>query len=538
MSPTVSDFIVRVLKETGVDAVFGLPGVHALGLWNALTDSGLRYVGFRHEQAAAHAADGYGRATGRPGVVLLSTGPGALNAASALGEAMVSSSPVLALASAIPSNLIGKGRGYLHEAKDLLPAFESVTRFSGRATSSDEVPALLTRALEAVLGGRPGPAMVEIPVDLLDASLEASADIPLPDRLPPDEGQIDEALGVLRLAARPVIWAGGGVLRSAATPELTTVAETLGAPVITTFMGKGAFPEDHPLAVGTMVRQPEAADLIREADAMLAVGTRFTGMATGNWQLEMPAQLVHLDLDSEVIGRNYPARCEIVADAREGLRALAGGLEGRQPAQEHWRARAAEVRRACIERARREGPREMAILDAIRAALDPSIVTVHDMTIPSYWSWPFFPVTEAGTFHSPYGYGSLGFSVPASIGVAASDPGRPVVAFSGDGGFQYHGRELATVAQYSLPVTVIVFNDQSWGVLRAFSRARYAHEFGMDIPAPDFPALAAAYGVSSARVTEPEDLEKALREAVGSSGPYLIEVPGPWSLPPPAGYYR
>lgn len=537
---SAAGFIIESIRRAGIDVVFGLPGVHALALWSAVERAGMRYIGFRHEQAAAHAADGYGRATGRPGVVLLSTGPGALNALSALAEAHVSSSPVLAISSAIPSGLIGRGKGYLHETKDLAPAFKAVTKFAGRAATVEDLSMLVPAALDAALGPPPGPSLIEVPVDLLDAELARE---PLTGggeeyALGADELiKINEAARLLNLAARPVVWAGGGVLRSDATTELLKVAESLDAPVITTFMGKGAIPENHPLSVGTLVRQPETAELLRNADVLLAVGTRFTAMATGNWKLELPSQLIHIDADRQQIGHNYPVRLGIATDARVALRTLHPEISRSAPS-EPGAERAALVRDAAWSRARGEGPREMAFLEAIRSALEPEIVTVHDMTVPSYWSWPFFPVTVPGTFHSPYGYASLGFSFPAAIGVSAADTSRPVVAFSGDGGFQYHERELATLAQYSLPVTVIVFNDRAWGVLKAFAGARYSTDFGLELPGPDFVALAGAHGVRAARAEQPDELEKHLREALGSGEPNLIEVPGAWSLPPPAGYYR
>jgi thiamine pyrophosphate-dependent acetolactate synthase large subunit-like protein len=319
---SVASFIVESLERAGVDVVFGLPGVHALGLFNAVEKSNLKYIGLRHEHAAAHAADGYGRATGKPGVVLLSTGPGALNALSGIGEAYVSSSPVLAITSAIPTDLAGAGKGFLHEIKDLAPAFAAVTRFSGRAGTVDDVPELLNSALAACFDTRPGTAMIEIPMDLIDAEIEHE---PLGDPMTPravggdETAELENAAWLLSLAARPLIWAGGGVIRSGASAELLRVAETLDAPVITTFMGKGAIPEDHPLAVGTMVRQPEAADLLRGADLMLAVGTRFSAMSTSSWKLEIPSQLIHIDADKEEIGRNYPVRLGIHADARAAL---------------------------------------------------------------------------------------------------------------------------------------------------------------------------------------------------------------------------
>lgn len=531
--------IIKALQARGIDVVFGLPGVHALGLWNALADSGMRYIGFRHEQAAAHAADGYGRATSKPGVVFLSTGPGSLNALSALAEAYVSSSPVLAICSAIPSHLVGRGKGFLHEAKDLGPAFESVARFYGRAARAEEIPALVIKALDAATGARPGPVVIEIPVDLLDQELEVSKIALETHPKSVDASVIEEAAMLASLAARPVIWAGGGVLRAGASEELRQVAEVLQAPVVTTFMGKGALSESHPLAIGSLVRQPETVALLKEADLLLAVGTRFSGMSTGNWKLDLPSQLVHIDIDPEELGRNYPVRLGIQADARLATAALGEALKARVDAPRADRAQEAKsIRRAAFDRARAEGPKEMAFLDAIRSALDPDVVTVHDMTVPSYWSWPFFEVSVPGTFHSPYGYASLGFSFPAAIGIAAATPGRPVVAFSGDGGFQYHDRELSTILEHDLSVITIVFNDRAWGVLKSFAQARYGNTFGLDLPGPDFVALAQAHGVPADRASEPEDLEKALRRAVETGGPHLIEVPSKWGLPPPTDYYR
>lgn len=533
---TVSDYILRALRAAGIDVVFGLPGVHALGIWRALENSGMRYIGFRHEQSAAHAADGYGRATGKPGVVLLSTGPGALNSLSALGEAYVSSSPVVAITSHIPSRYVGKGKGYLHESKDLGPAFDAVTRYTARATSAGEIPSMIQSALATAIGGRPGPTLLEIPADILDAELDAPIE-PVTRNLPePAKQQIDEAAQLLRLAARPVIWAGGGCLRSGASASLVRVAELLGAPVVTTFMGKGAIPEDHPLAVGSLVRQPEVIELLRDADALLAVGTRFSAMDTGNWKIELPMQMIHIDIDPEEPGRNYPIRLGIVSDARKGLEALADSLGPQGPSEDRTPL-VASIKKATTERAISEGPREMEMLQAVRAAVPAETVTVHDMTIASYWSAPFLPITVPGTFHYPYGYGSLGFSFPAAIGVAAAT-GKPVVSFSGDGGFQYHARELATIAQYDLPVIALVFNDRSWGILRTFSRARYDSEFALDLPGPDFMKLGDAYGVATHSAATPAELGDALRKAISDARPALIEVPGAWAPPPPADYYR
>lgn len=535
---TVSTYILEALNSAGIEVVFGLPGVHALGMWNALQSSNVRYIGFRHEHSAAHAADGYGRMSGRPGVLILSTGPGTLNALSPLAEAYVSSSPVIAIVSSIPSRFVGKQKGFLHETKDLGPAFETVTRYHGRASRAQDVPKLLDEAFIASTASRPGPSLIEIPADLFDASLDETATLITPPRMAPKAEQIKEAAMLLGLAVRPVIWAGGGVIRSGATDELVRVAEQLDAPVVCSFMGKGAFPEDHRLAIGSLVRQPEVLQLLEEADLLLAIGTRFTGMDTGNWQIRLPSQMIHIDIDSEEPGRNYPVRMSIVADAKQTLAALGDQLKATPPGTKGWGAKAASLRDSAFARAEIEGPREMAMLRAIREAVPANVPTVHDMTIASYWSAPFLQITEPRTFHYPYGYGSLGFSLPASIGVAAADRSRPVVSFNGDGGFQYHAGELATIAEHRLPIAMLVFNDSSWGVLRAFSEARYSNDFAMDLPGPDFVKLAEAYDIRGFRAVQPREVSAALSDALSSMRPILIEVPGPWTLPPPADYYK
>ncbi|HVE76088.1 MAG TPA: thiamine pyrophosphate-binding protein, partial [Actinomycetota bacterium] len=530
--------IIRGLQAAGVDTVFGLPGVHALGLWKALETSGMRYLGFRHEQAAAHAADGYARASRKPAALFLSTGPGALNSLSALGEAYVSSSPVIAISSAIPSKYFGKGKGYLHEAKDLGPAFAAVTKASVRVLNASELIQGLTHVLREAIGGRRRPVFLEVAADVFDADGEGDVDLSAETPRSVRQDEIDQAALLLRLAARPVIWAGGGVLASGASEALTRIAEKIDAPVVTTFMGKGTVPEDHPLCAGTMVRQPEGQELLREADLLLAVGTRFSAMATGNWKMQLPSQLVHIDIDREELGRNYPVRLGIAADARSCLEKIDAALEMDEPASKpEWGSSAAQrVRAASFERARSEGPREMEMLDAVRAAVPPEIHTVHDMTIASYWSAPFLEVTQPGTFHYPYGYASLGFSLPASIGVAVAT-GRPVVSFSGDGGLQYHDRELSTIAQYNLPVVALVFNDRAWGILKSFSKARYSTTFGLDLRGPDFVALAESHGVPATVAHTPEELGAAVSKAVESNGPYLVEIPGEWRPPPPQSYY-
>ncbi|MGH2704915.1 MAG: thiamine pyrophosphate-binding protein [Actinomycetota bacterium] len=535
----VTEFLVDTIRHAGVEVVFGVPGLHSLPMVAALERSGLRFIGFRQEQAAAHAADGYGRATGRPGVVFLSAGPGTMNALTALAEATASSSPVLAISATLSTRDLGRGRGALHELSDPAPAYAAVTRFCDRATRIDEIPTLALKAIAATTAGRPGPSLIEVPADYFDAEVDGDAATLPPLPLEADRDAVNEAAFLLGLAARPLIWAGGGVHRAFASAELTRVAELLGAPVITTFMGKGAIPESHGLALGTLVGWPEAAGVLRGADLLLAVGTRFTAMSTGGWRLELPEQTIHIDIDPAEIGRNYPVRLGIAAHARPALAALADSLEVRGQGgtpRRRWIDPSA-VREGIVKRAREAGEKEMARLDAVRRGLPTEVPIVHDMTVPSAWAWSFLPAGVPGTVHSPYGFGTLGFALPAALGVAASG-GGPVVAFCGDAGLVAHVRELATAVEHGLPVIVLVFNDRARGALKTLSSARYGTTFALDLAGPDFLALAGAFGVPARRAAEPGELERALAESVAAGGPQLVEVPGEWAPLPLEDPYR
>lgn len=556
---TVARYVVEALRLAGTDTFFGAPvfgqaprapGFHKEELWTAVGQAGARSVRMGHEQAAAHAADGYGRASGHPGAVFLPSGPGALNALSALGEALVSSSPVVAVAATIPSRLVGKGKGELHESKDPLPAYEAVTKFAARAMRAGDVPELLAQAIAKATSGRPGPALVEIPSDVLEAELDAAPEAFSPERPPPSAEVVADAVTLLRLAARPVVWAGGGVLRSGASAQLLRLAERLGAPVATTFMGKGAISERHPLALGTLVRFPAVQATIAQADLLVAVGTRFSAMSTSRWRMDLPPQMIQVDVDRVAIGRNYPVRLPVVADAKVALGAIADALgSGVGPDRTEEVAR---LRMAAFERARREGPHEMDLLRAIGSALPPEAVTVHDMTAASAWAAPFLSVEVPGTFHTPYGFGSAGFALPAAIGVSCALPGRPVVVFAGRRSLAYHSRELGVLAQHRSPVTVLVFDDDEeearledladaaptgtpaggqW--VETTDSSRWVEAATPGRTGPNLAVLAAAYGLPAERAPKPDDLERVLSRAVKGDEPRLVEVPGAWGPPAP-----
>jgi acetolactate synthase I/II/III large subunit len=513
--------VAETLEALGAEVAFGVPGIHALAIWDGLRTSSVRTVGFRTELNAGFAADGYARTTGRPAVLLLSTGPGALVSLASLMEAATAHVPVVAIASQIPGDLIGKGRGYLHELPDQLASFAPVVKWAGRADSPHAATELLARAWSEARTPPTGPVFLEIPVDVLTGETDVAArESSAPERLAAGAGAIEEAARLLNEARRPVIWAGGGVLRSGAWDELAELARTLEAPVATTYMGKGAFPSDQVLSVGSSCDEAAYRDLLADADVVLAVGTELGAETTAQYALDLTGQLIHLDAAAERIGITYPALA-LVGDARATLAELLPLIErrGRDGA-----ARAATVReRISAGLDEQDRGLERGLLETIRAAVPPGTVTTWDMTILAYWAAAHFPVTEPRTFHYPLGSGTLGYAWPAALGAAVAN-GGPTLAVVGDGGFLYGIQELATGRQHGLNTVVLVVDDGGYGILREYQRDSFGETTAVDLHEPDFVAAAEACGVPAER-TDPDGLGAVLERALAQDGPALVHLP-------------
>jgi len=487
--------VVDALEALGAETVFGLPGVHALGIWEALRGSSVRYVGFRTELNAAFAADGYARAGGKPAALLLSTGPGALNSLTGLMEASSAHVPLVAVASQIPRDLIGRGRGYLHELRDQRASFEPIVKWSARARSAADVPELLAEAWQRAQTPPSGPVFLEIPVDVLTGETDLRVnglDGSPPAPVVPDSSRLDEAARVLAGAERPLVWAGSGVLRSGAWEELRAVAETLRAPVVTSYMGKGAFPEDHELSAGS------ACDEVAFRE------------------------LVQIDANEERIGATFPA-FGLVGDARATLVALRERLPKREPdgrAEERARTVRERIASGLDEQGREL---ERSLLESVRGALPRDAAAGWDMTILAYWAGAHFPVLSPRRFLYPLGSGTLGYAWPAALGAAIA-LGQPTLAVAGDGGFLYGVQELATARQYGLPTTLLLVDDGGYGILREYQRDAYGETFAVDLEQPDFPELARSFGVP-VESTTPDALGDALRRALASGGPAVVHLP-------------
>ena len=524
---TGGSLVAESLEAVGAEVAFGVPGIHALAVWEGLRTNPVRALGLRTELDAGFAADGYARTSGRPAPLLLSTGPGALISLAALMEAASAHVPVVAIASQIPSELIGRGRGFLHELADQQASFAPVVKWTARAGNAAEIPELVAVAWRQSLTPPSGPVFLEIPVDVLAGETDAAPVTEL-DTAPavpplPAAADVDEAASLLAGAERPVVWAGGGVLRSGAWGELRALAERLDAPVATTYMGKGSFPEDHPLAAGSACDEAAYRELVGRADVLLAVGTELGAETTGQYELRLAGRLIHVDAAPGRIGATYPA-LGLVGDARAVLAALLERL-GDAPRRDGGERAVAELRaRVTAGLDEQDRDLERGLLGTIRAALPRDAVTTWDMTILAYWAAAHFPAYQPRTFLYPLGSGTLGYAWPAALGASLAAPGRPVLAVAGDGGFNYGLAELAAARQHGLDTVLLLVDDAGYGILREYQRDSFGETFAVDLAEPDFPALVKAFGVP-VESASPDVLGEALARAFAHDGPAVVHVP-------------
>ncbi|MEU8588028.1 thiamine pyrophosphate-binding protein [Streptomyces sp. NPDC048664] len=523
---TGGDLVVETLAGLGATTVFGLPGQHALGVFDALGRSDLRYVGLRMENNAGFAADAYGRITGEAAPLLLSTGPGALMSLAALQEAAAASAPVLAIGSQVPAAGLGGGRhGYLHELPDQAASFRGVVKSVHSARTPSQIPSALADAWRSALTVPHGPVWVEIPQDVLLAETSlpvVTAVDATPDERPPRPELTAVAADLLSRAERPVIIAGGGVVRADASGKLRKLAERLDAPVVTTPGGKGAFPWNHPLSLRSWLEDRHTTDFLEDADVLLVVGSGL-GELSSNYHTFTPrGRVIQIEADLGKLESNHPA-LGIHADARLALQALLETVSERRDATAPERVRAL-LDRVADRIAAQDLTLEQDVLAAVRRALPSTSPSFWDMTILAYWAWSAFDARGANTLHSAQGAGGLGYGFPAALGAAVADPTRPVLAVSGDGGALYSIAELATARQYDLDVTWLIVDDGGYGILREYMSDAFGRTTGTELARPDFAALARSFGVPGVRTT-PETLEQDLAKALAEPGPSVVVLP-------------
>ncbi|UYQ62220.1 thiamine pyrophosphate-binding protein [Streptomyces peucetius] len=520
------DLVVETLSGLGATTVFGLPGQHALGMFDALRRSPLTYVGLRVENNAGFAADAYGRITGEAAPLLLSTGPGALMSLAALQEAAAASAPVLAIGSQVPTAGLGGGRhGYLHELRDQQASFRDIVKSVHVVRTASQIPSAIAAAWESALTAPHGPVWVEIPQDVLLAETAlpvVTAMDATPEDVVPRPELTAVAADLLSNATRPAIIAGGGVVRSDASGKLLALAEKLDAPVVTTFGGKGAFPWEHPLSLQSWLEDRHTTDFLESADVLLVVGSGL-GELSSNYHTFAPrGRVVQIEADLGKLESNHPA-LGIHADARLALSALLETVSEREDP-----SAAASVRdvlgavRVRIDA--QELTLEQQILASVREALPDDSPSFWDMTILAYWAWSAFDARRPGTMHSAQGAGGLGYGFPAALGAAVADRTRPVLAVSGDGGAMYSIAELATARQYDLPVTWLIVDDGGYGILREYMTDSFGEATATELARPDFVALAESFGVPAVR-TSAESLSADLAKAFAHPGPSVVVLP-------------
>jgi thiamine pyrophosphate-dependent acetolactate synthase large subunit-like protein len=513
--------VAAALRLAGVEIAFGLPGVHNMGLWPHLGAERIRVLGSRHEQGTVYAADGYSRATGRLGVAVTTTGPGAANTVGAVGEAWASKSPLLVISTDIPSTVRRPGiyRGFVHECVDQPGLFAPVTKGAVVSQHPDDVAETVAAAAELALAPPQGPVYVEFPADFLDAPSDASPRSLSPFE-PPEVGsdRLATAATLLAELERPLVWVGGGGRDAAAAVE--ALAIRLGAPVLTTFQARGVMPADHPLLLNLPPHEPEATALIESADGIVVIGSDLDQMMTQAWRLPLPPRRLAINIDEADAAKNYPMDLILGGEAADVLRRLLGILP---PERQPWAGDLEVIERATFAELEADPATEEAAeyLCSVESALPDDAVVFADMAVPGYWLAGLRRVQRQRGLHYPMGWGTLGFAFPASIGAAAGLD-VPVVSFNGDGGILFALGEMAAVVQERIPLTTVVVDDGGYGMLR-YGKDAGGNRFGTELESPDFAAIAAGFGMETRSTTGVgSEFERALREAIGSGQPNLL----------------
>jgi acetolactate synthase-1/2/3 large subunit len=530
-----SQILCRALVEEGVRLLFGYPGGAIMPFYHALPDyPGLRHVLVRHEQAAAHAADGYARATGRPGVCVATSGPGATNLVTGLATAHMDSTPVVAITGQVPRAMLGRDA---FQETDIIGITQPITKHSILVEDVEDLADAVREALQVAVEGRPGPVLVDIPKDVQQAKAggktvrryggkEDGAEGRRSTTLPSYRltAALEDAVRLLAEARRPLIMAGHGVIISGAYEELRQLAERTGTPVITTLLGISGFPESHPLHLGMpgMHGEVHVNRAIQQADLILGVGLRFDDRVTGNLAaFARDAKVIHIELDPSEIGKNVATEVGLIGDARAILRQLLARVAPREC--ESWRAEIEGFRRERQESFRGDlSP--AGILAEIDAAAGGRCTIVSDVGQHQMWVAKLYPYRRPNTHLTSGGLGTMGFAVPAAMGAALARPDEPVWAISGDGGFQMNMQEIATMVQEGIPVKMAVFNNGYLGMVRQWQQFFHGRRYSATpIWSPDYVKLAAAYGIYGRRVERGDQVGDAVREAIAQPGPALVE---------------
>lgn len=537
---TGAEAVAASLEAEGVDVVFGYPGGQAIRIYDALYDSKrVKHVLARHEQGAVHAADGYARATGRPGVAIVTSGPGATNTVTGIATAYMDSVPLVIITGQVPRGVIGTDS---FQESDIVGITMPVVKHSYLLQSTDELTRTFREAFHIAVTGRPGPVLIDVPSDLAGEMMrfEYPDAVNLPSYKPTYRGnakQVKQAVAHIMQAKSPVIFAGGGIVASDAAPELLAVAERMQIPVATSLMGKGVFPAGHALDLGGVgMHGSKYANLaLTECDLIIAAGARFSDRVTGRLDGFAPhADVIHIDIDPAEIGKVVEAQVPIVGDAKGVLAAIDEELakEGARPATNAWLAQIAEWReRYPLYDPELDRGSELVVpevmLGRLSELLDPeSSIVVTEVGQHQMWAAQCIDRVRPRTFLTSGGLGTMGFGFPAAIGAAMARPDAQVVCIAGDGSFQMNVQEMATAAVHGVPVKVLVVDNRCLGMVHQWQKLFFGERYSSTLleAVPDFVKLADAYGWQAERIELASEVDAALARMLAAEGPYLLDV--------------
>jgi acetolactate synthase I/II/III large subunit len=528
--PTGAQALIRSLELAGTEVVFGIPGGAILPAYDPLIESSVRHVLMRHEQGAGHAAEGYAHATGRPGVCFATSGPGGCNLVTALADALMDSIPVVAITGQVPTGVIGNDA---FQEADITGVTMSVTKHNRLVTRTEDIPEAIAEAFHIASTGRPGPVLVDVPKDVLinTAPFEWPDRVDLPGYKPTTHGnrkQVREAVKLIMASERPVLYVGGGVIRANASDDVRTLAETGRLPVVTTLMARGAFPDDHELALGMpgMHGNYTAVTAMQRSDLLIAIGARFDDRVTGNLAtFATDAKVIHVDIDPAEIGKNRAADVPIVGDAAHVTAALAAELERAVAAdgavdRSPWLAQLDEWKRGFPYRYQQDDDsaiKPQFVVERIHAATGGDATIVSGVGQHQMWGSQFFRFSRPRQWINSGGLGTMGFAVPAALGAKVGRPDERVVAIDGDGCFQMTSQELATSTTERIPIVVAILNNGHLGMVRQWQELFYDERYSgvrLTQDVPDYVRLAEAYGAIGLRAETPADVDAVLDKAL------------------------
>jgi acetolactate synthase-1/2/3 large subunit len=532
--PRAVDLLVREMESMGVDKVFGIIGGQIMPFFDALYNTNIKVYMFRHEQGAVHAADAYGRVAKRPMTVVVTSGPGATNLVTGLANAMMDSSPLIAITGQVPTIFFGRDA---FQETDIVGVTMPITKHTFMVKRPKDLVPAYKAAYEISIDGRPGPVLIDVPRDV---QLSEVRDYEIRELkvfkkvVPePDPSLVSYALKLLLSAERPVMLVGGGVCWSGATNEVLTLAELIGMPIVTTLPGKNCVPSNHPLVMGPagMHGRLEADAALINADVILAVGTRFSDRTVGNFnEFKRGRKIIHIDIDKSEIGKNVKPEVGIVGDAKAVLSMMIGmvpkALERRHESFIRWLRSIKESYEEYRSKVPFEGFAPWRVLKVLREVMPPHSITVTGVGSHQMWCELHWDVYVPGTFITSAGLGAMGFGIPAALGAKIARPDVPVLDIDGDGSFQMTMQNLALVREYNLPIIIAIFDNSAlmlvrhWQVM-LYNRRIIAVDFGVN---PDFVKIAEAYGIEGVRPSDYDELRRSVARAVRNNEPLIVDI--------------